>query len=126
MKLHTNDNMSMPPIELIPADSTVEYKAGQGIVITDGKAVLVGASQVPSYICVGKQEKSEVPVIRVQGNHTYAVPLSITGTALAIGDKVTHDADAIRVTSTTASGVAEIIGFDTAAKAAGDLVYIRY
>ncbi|GEM_PF-4505714 len=126
MKLHTNDNMSQPPIELIPADAAVTYVIGQGLVITANKAALVGATAVPNYICVGAAENGEVPAIRVQKGHIYAAPLSADGTALAVGDKVTHAADAVRVTATKADGVAEIVGFETAAKAVGDLVYIRY
>jgi len=126
MKLHTNDNMSQPPIELIPADSAVTYAIGQGLVITANKAALVGATAAPTYICVGVAENGEVSAIRVQKGHTYAAPLSAAGTALAVGDKVTHAADAIRVTATTTSGIAEIVGFETAAKAVGDLVYIKY
>ncbi len=118
--------MSQPPIELIPADSAVTYAIGQGLVITANKAALVGATATPTYVCIGVAANGEVPAIRVQKGHVYAAPLSAAGTALNVGDKVTHDVDAIRVTATKADGIAEIVGFDTAAKAVGDLVYFRY
>lgn len=126
MKLHTQDTMSYPPIEMIPADAGVTYAIGQGLVITANKAALVGATAAPTYICVGAVDNGAVPAIRVQKGHVYGAPLSAAGTALNVGDKVTIDADAIRVTATTTSGIAEIVGFSTSLKASGDLVYIRF
>ena len=44
-----------------------------------------------------------VQAIRVSKDDTYEAALSAAGTALKIGDKVTLDADGIRVTATTVS-----------------------
>lgn len=125
MKLWKSHGASAAPIETIPADSSLSYKVGEGLVITSNKAAKAAGTTAPAYICVGPAKDGNVPVIKMSKEDVYAAPLSAAGTSLNIGDKVTVDTDSIRLTATTTNGVAEILGFATAAKAAGDEVYFR-
>ena len=125
MKLFKTHGASTVPAETIPADSTITYKAGEGLVIASNKAAKATGTTAPAYICVGPAKDGNVPVIKMSKEDVFVAALSAAGTSLNIGDKVTVDTDAIRLTATTASGVAEIVGFATAEKAAGDEVYFR-
>jgi hypothetical protein len=129
MKLHKYDQVSQPPLVLLPKTASEAFAVGEGLVITAGKATKVGATAKPTYICMGTSattDTADIPAVRVNADMELGALLSASGAALAIGDKVTIDADGIRVTATTASGVFEITGFETSAKASGDTVYGRF
>ena len=125
MKLWKSHGASSAPIETIPADATLTYKVGEGLVITSNKAAKATGETAPAYICVGPAKDGNVPVIKMSKEDIYAAPLGAAGTSLNVGDKVTVDTDSIKLTAATTKGVAEIVGFATAAKAAGDEVYFR-
>lgn len=126
MMLEKTETQSYPGLEYLPSGNGTEYKIGQCLKIASGVAAL-GADE-PEYICFGERTGKTgdlIPAIRILAGETYAAPLSQAGTALKIGDKVSIASDGIRLTATT-GGIAEIIGFATASKAAGDLVYVKF
>lgn len=125
MKLYKTYGASVPPVETIPADSDLTYKVGEGLVITSNEAAKATGTTAPTHICVGPAKDGEVPVIKMSKDDIYVAALSAAGTSLNVGDKVTINTDSIKLTATTTSGVAEIVGFATAGKAAGDEVYFR-
>lgn len=126
MKLHKSQTASQPALEYIPAATATAYKVGMGLTLGE-TAAKVAATAVPEYICMAEVTgATSIPAIRVLQGETYEAKLSAAGSALKVGDKVTIDADGIRVTATTASGVAKIVGFATELKAAGDGVYIKF
>ena len=129
MKIHQTQTASYPGLEYLPCSAGVEYKAGQALAMSGGAATLATGATAPAYICFSEKEgkaDETVQAIRVLKGEVFEAPLSVDGSALKIGDKVTIAADSIRVTATTTSGVAEIVGFCTEAKAAGDGVLIRF
>jgi hypothetical protein len=129
MKLYQRHDASEAPIELVPCTAGVEYKIGMGLTVAAGGSAKVAATTVPDYICVADKTGvagESVQAVRVGAAETYIAKLSAAGTSLKEGDKVTIDTDGIRVTATTTSGVAKIVGFTTATKAAGDSVLIRF
>lgn len=129
MKIHQTQTASYPGLEYLPCSAGTEYKAGQALVLTGGVATLATGATAPTHICfsakTGKTDET-VQAIRVLKGEVFEAPLSVDGSALKIGDKVTIAADSIKVTATTSSGVAEIVGFCTEAKAAGDGVLVRF
>lgn len=134
MKLYQKHDASQPPLELVPCGADTVYKIGMGLVVSGDAAAKVGAQAVPEYICMANKTGVAgefVQAIRVSKEDTYKAELSAAGTALKIGDKVTIDADGIRVTATTTVseavvGVAKIVGFETTEKASGDDVLIKF
>lgn len=129
MKLFQRNNASQAPLELIPCTASTAYKIGMGLTVASDGSAKVAATATPEYICMSEKTGVAgefVQAIRVDEADTYEANLSAAGTGLKVGDKVTIDTDGIRVTATTTSGVAKIVGFKTAAKAAGDGVLIKF
>jgi hypothetical protein len=65
-----------------------------------------------------------IHVNQVEPDITFGVPLSVAGTALKVGQKVTIAADGLAVTATTENGVAQIekiCGTDV-----DELVHVRF
>ena len=124
--IYKDDTVGIAPIERLPATASEAYVYGEALKITAGKATKASGTDAPSYICAGKvdADSGDVPAIRVAKSQVFKTELSAAGTALNIGDKVTLATDGLRVTATTTSGVAEIVGFD--GKASGDTVYVRF
>lgn len=128
MLIEKTGTQSYPAIEYLPC-GTIDYKVGQCLKVASGAAALCGATEAPQYICFGEKKGVAgefIPAIRVSKDDTYAAPLQAAGTALKVGDKVTLHTDAIKATATTTNGVAEIVGFATATKAAGETVYVKF
>lgn len=120
---HKNEDGALAPYEYHTA--SVATKVGEAMVFSSGKLAKCGADTAPEYIAMAEAAANEIiPAIHVNGETIFAVPLSAAGTALKVGDKVTIATDALRVTATTASGVAEIVGMD--GTAAGSTVYVRF
>lgn len=129
MKLYQRHDASETPLELVPCTAGTEYKVGMGLTVASDGSAKVAATSAPEYICVAEKTGvagESVQAIRVDAADTYVANLSAAGTSLKVGDKVTIDTDGIRVTATTTSGVAKIVGFKTGAKAAGDGVLIKF
>lgn len=129
MLLEKTGTQSYPAIEYLPCGSGTAYKIGMCLKIASGVAAKCAATDAPQYICFGEKTGvtgEAIPAVRVSKDDTYAAALTVSGAALSVGDKVTLHTDGIKVTATTSSGVAEIVGFATAAQAAGDTVYVKF
>lgn len=125
LREHLNMGGVTPPFEYLTPTEDEAYVPGEALVVTAGKATKCGATAAPSHICVGPVSSNGlVPCEAVTKDMTYAVPLSVAGASLTVGSKVTLAADALRVTATTTSGVAEIVRID--GTAAGDTVAVKF
>lgn len=119
------DKGGSPAIEYLPTTGGESYTVGEMLVVKDGGATKCGAAETPSHLCVGpKDERGLTPATRVSGETVYLATLTADGSALKVGDKVTLSADAMGVTATTASGVAEIVRMD--GTEVGELVGVRF
>ena len=120
---HKNNDGAVAPYEYITASAACHV--GMAMVLSSGKLAKCAADAVPTYVCMGEGAANDiVPAIRVDHETIFAVPLSAAGTSLKVGDKVTIASDAMRVTATTASGVAEIAAI--VGTATGDTVHVRF
>ena len=113
-----------PPIEYHPAKSGETIVLGEALTLTAGALTKCAATAKPEYIAVGGAKDGIVPAIKVQDYMTFEAPLSVAGTALKIGNKVTLAADGLQVTATTDSGVATIVAIH--GTAVGDTVEVRF
>lgn len=119
------DNGHTPPIEYSPGKAGETFVVGEALVLSGGALTKCGAAVTPTHICVGPRMADDtVPATRVADTITYAAPLGVAGAALKLGDKVTLGEDALSLTATTASGVAELVHLN--GTAAGDIVGVRF
>lgn len=115
-----------PPIEYRQAAAEEAVVLGEALV-TNARGLLTkcGATAKPEFMAVGPQDEQDVvPVVRVQDYQVWRTQLSAAGTSLKAGSKVTLDADGLRVTATTDSGVAVIVGLE--GTQVGDSVRVRF
>ena len=129
MKLHVSQTMNANPLLELPCAADTAYKVGQALTVIGGVAALASGTTKPEYICMAEKTGVDgglVPAIAVLPGEIYEAALSADGAALNVGDKVTIAADGIRVTATTTSGVAKIVGFPAGTKAVGDPVLIKF
>lgn len=124
--LQSTDVGQTPPIEYRQATAEEDVVLGEALVTAaTGLLTKCGATARPEFIAVGPQDEHDcVPVIRVQDYQVWRTQLSAAGTSLKPGNKVTLEADGLRVTATTTSGVAAIVALE--GTAAGDSVRVRF
>lgn len=124
--LQNMDVGQTPPIAYMQATGGEIIQLGEALVLSaDGLLTKCGAEAKPEYIAVGpKGEADAVPVVKVQDYQIWETQLSAAGDALKVGNKVTLDADGLRVTATTAGGVAAIV--EMVGAAVGDSVRVRF
>ncbi len=115
-----------PPIEYRQAAAEEAVVLGEALVTNaSGLLTKCGATAKPEFMAVGPQDEQDVvPVVRVQDYQVWRTQLSAAGTSLKAGSKVTLDADGLRVTATTDSGVAAIV--DLEGTQVGDSVRVRF
>jgi len=112
-RIHTTDDGRVPAFEYMAAEGLVP-KIGMALVMAEGKLSMAGATVMPQYISMCEKEGAcgegdVIPVIRVGADIIFGAESEEDMAAVDIGDKVTLSADAMGVTATTASGVAEIV-----------------
>ena len=122
-----NQDGHVAPFEQLPC-SAITPKNGMAMVLSSGKLAVASGTNKPEFICVEDHGAAVsagdlVTVVRVEADTDYVTTLSAAG-ALNIGDKVTLASDGLRVTATTASGVAEIVAME--GTASGDTVVVRF
>ncbi len=122
-----NQDGHVAPFEQLPC-SAITPKNGMAMVLSSGKLAVASGANKPEFICVEDHGAAVsagdlVTVVRVEADTDYMTTLSAAG-ALNIGDKVTLASDGLRVTATTASGVAEIVAME--GTASGDTVVVRF
>ena len=86
---------------------------GEALVQTSGRLTKCGATATPEFIAMASRTAeatsvTPLPVIRVSETDEFATTASATVDSTLVGAKVTLEADALRVTATTTSGVFEI------------------
>lgn len=99
---------------------------GEALVLTGGTLATCGATTKPTYIALANGAiGAEIPVGRVEPNQVYEVAINAAPTEnTKVGAKVTIE-NGLKVTTTTASGVAEIVDLNGATKA-DDTIYVRF
>ncbi len=115
-----------PPLEYRQAAVEETVVLGEALV-TNAAGLLTkcGATAKPEYVAAGPQDEQDmVPVVRVQNYQVWRTQLSAAGADLKLGSKVTLDADGLRVTATTESGVASIVALEGTAE--GESVRVRF
>ncbi|MBR3585059.1 MAG: hypothetical protein IKO00_03450 [Oscillospiraceae bacterium] len=122
-----NADGHVAPFEQLPC-SAITPKNGMAMVLSSGKLAIASGTNKPEFICIEQHSAAVsagdlVTVVRVEPDTDYETVLSASG-ALNIGDKVTLASDGLRVTATTASGVAEIVAME--GTASGDTVIVRF
>ncbi len=122
-----NADGHVAPFEQLPC-SAITPKNGMAMVLSSGKLAIASGANKPEFICIEQHSAAVsagdlVTVVRVEPDTDYETVLSASG-ALNIGDKVTLASDGLRVTATTASGVAEIVAME--GTASGDTVIVRF
>lgn len=124
--LQSTDVGQTPPIEYRQATAEEDVVLGEALVTAaTGLLTKCGATARPEFIAVGPQDEHDcVPVVRVQDYQVWRTQLSAAGTSLKPGNKVTLEADGLRVTATTESGVAAIVALE--GTAVGDSVRVRF
>lgn len=124
--LQSTDVGQTPPMEYRQATAEEDVVLGEALVTAStGLLTKCGATARPEFIAVGPQDEHDcVPVVRVQDYQVWRTQLSAAGTSLKPGNKVTLEADGLRVTATTTSGVAAIVELE--GTAAGDSVRVRF
>jgi len=126
-KLVKKDDMGDAPIFLMPTTASEVYSDGEALVLTAGKLTKCGVTASPTHIALKPYfapatGNKDLPVIRVQKNHVYETTTAIDLTAV-VGDKVTLHTDGLKVTTTTVSGVAEIVAIS--GTVAGSKIQVR-
>lgn len=115
-----------PEIIQVDATNAEEYKVGEALVLSSGKATKAGATAIPEYICAEKKTAvtgDKLSVYLVEPNQEYETELSASGTVTP-GVKYTIASDGLRMTATSTSGVAEVVkAFGTAS---GSKVFVRF
>lgn len=124
--LQSTDVGQTPPMEYRQATAEEDVVLGEALVTAStGLLTKCGATARPEFIAVGPQDEHDcVPVVRVQDYQVWRTQLSAAGTSLKPGNKVTLEADGLRVTATTESGVAAIVALE--GTAVGDSVRVRF
>lgn len=97
----------------LPAKKNEAYAIGEALKIDGGFATKCGATEKPTHICgtTQKAEAGDASVACYPIFESYEFKVSVNGDpkSLKVGDKVTIHTDGLQVTTTTASGVAEIV-----------------
>ena len=118
-----NNSGVAPTIKQVAANTAVTYAVGDALVVTSGKLALAGATDKPEYIATqGGLGLDTLSVYQVEGNQEYETTLTGSGT-LVVGSKVTLSS-AKEVTTTTTSGVAEVIS--VAGTTSGSAVVVKF
>lgn len=120
MKILTKLDNSAQPIEQILGTDTEAYIEGEALKLASGRLTKCAATDIPEFICVKTQAAeatavTPLPVLRIQKDvMQFEAEATATAAATLVGQKVTLDATATKVTATTTSGVAKIVYTDGA------------
>jgi hypothetical protein len=115
---HLNHAKAVEPFVLVVATAGESYVPGEALVIgAAGTVTKCTGANVPQFICQSKKENAVagdvISVTLVNEQQMLEAPLSVAGTSLKVGNKVTVGTDGVSVTATTESGVfliTEILG----------------
>lgn len=127
-KIHSIDDNRVPGIEYLPAGA-ITPKVGMALVMSSGQLALATGANAPTYISMCERESActagdIIPVIRVNHDMIFETEFSAAATSVKLGSKVTLNTDALKVTATTTSGVAEVVYMD--GTASGSMCRVRF
>ncbi len=127
-KIHSIDDNRVPGIEYLPAGA-ITPKVGMALVMSSGQLALATGANAPTYISMCERESActagdIIPVIRVNHDMIFETEFSAAATSVKLGSKVTLNTDALKVTGTTTSGVAEVVYMD--GTASGSMCRVRF
>ena len=127
---YSYDDGQPRPWEYIPCDD-IAVSVGMALYQDTGLLKKATGATKPAYISmINKTVAAEgdlIPVIRVDHGIVFETSNSASFSGAKVGTKVTLHTDALQVTATTTSGVAEIIDFDdVAAAGTGGTVHVRF
>lgn len=113
----------------LPTTASETYAQGEALVITAGAVTKCGATATPTHICgcdyvAPASGQKPLPCYPIMEGYELETTFSATPTAIVIGSKVTLDADGLRVTATTTSGVAEVVKL--LGTASGSTVIVKF
>ena len=115
------------PWEYMEATAISAAKIGMALTLSSGQLDEATGTTRPSYICMYEGAVAAgdiIPVIRVNEETRFLTTFSAAATSINPGDLVTIHTDALQVTATTTSGVAEVCEIrDTAV---GGEVIVRF
>jgi hypothetical protein len=125
---HSNEDGRVQPWEYLPAGA-ITPKIGMALVQSGGNLALATGTTKPTYICMADYDAAVtagtiIPVTRVLPDQIFETTNSASLSGVTVGAKVTIHTDALQVTGTTTSGVAEIISKDD--DAVGSRVLVRF
>lgn len=126
--IHSIDDGHDAPLAYLPAGA-ITPKVGLALTQSSGLLAVASGTTKPSYICMTERAAAVtsgtvIPVIRVGGDMIFETVFSASASSIKLGDKVTIAGDGLRVTATTSSGVAEVVGMD--GSASGSTVRVRF
>ena len=126
--IHSVDDNRVLGLEYLPC-SAITPKVGMALVQTSGNLAVASGTTAPTYISMCERETActageLIPVVRVQKDIIFGVPAQAAMTSVKLGDKVTIHTDGMKVTATTDSGVAEVVGME--GTAVGSTVLVRF
>jgi len=125
-KLFKRNDATVPVVKEFPAAAGT-YSVGEALVITNGLLTKASGSTTPTYISAGKGTLASGDTLAVNPvfeDKEWKTTLSVTGSSLKVGEKVTIATDSAQVTATTTNGVAEII--EIISSASGGEVIVRF
>lgn len=126
---HTTDDGRIPGFEYLPA-AAITPKVGMMLAANaSGNLAAASGAVKPQYVSMADRDAAVkagelIPVVRVQPDMIFEVPLSVAGTSLKVGQKVTIADDGLQVTATTTDGIAEIV--EILGTAVGAKVRVRF
>lgn len=116
-KIYSTDDNRVPGIEYLPASATITPKVGMALTQATGQLALATGTTAPTYISMCEKDSKctagdIIPVIRVGKDMILETTFAADATNIKLGNKVTLHTDGLRVTATTADGVAEVVYMD--------------
>lgn len=112
----SNLSNSVPEILQVPATADEAFVVGEALKLSSGKATKCSGTTKPEYICAEKKTAKSGDTISAQlvaNDQEYEVALPDSAT-LVVGTKYTIGTDGASVTSTSTSGVAEVVAVNGA------------
>lgn len=124
------DDGHVEPFEYLAAGA-ITPTIGKALTLSSGLLAVASGTTAPAYLaaCEGSAALTSgtvIPVTRVSKEAIYETSLSVAGTSLKVGDKVTIASAGDQVTATTTSGTAEIVCFPDGDKTSGARVWVRF
>ena len=125
---HVYDKGMPDAFEYLEVTASETIVLGEALKLSSGKLTKCSGTTKPEFIAMqavtSAPSGTRIPVIRVSDDTVYETTLQAEYSAIAKGLKQTIHTDGLQITTTTTSGVAEIIDWD--GTAAGSKVRVRF